>query len=483
MRGRNNSLRACWEGCLVAIPVIAVMTAVLLWPRPASGVNTCGPARPHDAGDFNLTIQSGGLTREYILHVPPSYKGWDPVPLVMNLHGYGSNAISQQYYSALWDRADQPEGGFIVVHPEGLAKLPEDPDSLHWNHVQFDGLWDDVAFMNDLLDEIEAMLCIDSDRVFSTGMSNGAEMSIRNACSLSARFAAIAPVAGAYYPPFSWTEPPAPWRNPAETCADTRPVPIIAFHGTDDSIVPFGESIHRPAIDNTTPDDDAMQSWAAHNGCTSGRQESPVSSEVRLVTYTGCDDGADVQLYIVDGGGHTWPGAFDLPLLGYTTHEISATDLMLDFFEAHPMPGAPETKLPPPGDLDGDGCANRQETGPDPQLGGQRDYRNFWDFYDTPDADGVKDKVVNIFDVFRVADRFLANDAGAAGTPADPDRNTDPLTVLTEANGGPGPNDYHPGFDHSDQVGENTWEDGPPDGTINIFDVFRVASQYLHRCT
>ncbi len=140
---------------------------------------------------------------------------------------------------------------------------------------------------------------------------------------------------------------------------------------------------------------------------------------------------------------------------------------------------------PSPVDSDRDGCTNDREVGPksNAQQGGGRSPSNFWDFYDTPDADGVKDKVVNIFDVFRVADRFLANDAGAEGTPADPDRYTDPLTVLTEANGGPGPNDYHPAFDHSGQVGENTWEDGPPDGTINIFDVFRVASQYLHRCT
>ncbi len=135
-------------------------------------------------------------------------------------------------------------------------------------------------------------------------------------------------------------------------------------------------------------------------------------------------------------------------------------------------------------DSDGDGCSDARELQPKANVtsGGGRNPFWYWDFFDTPNADGVYDKVVNIFDVFRVADRFLANDAGAAGTTADPDRNTDPRTVLTEANGGPGPTDYHPGFDHSDPVGKNSWEDGAPDGTINIFDVFRVAAQYLNNC-
>jgi polyhydroxybutyrate depolymerase len=338
---------------------IAVWLCIAGAPLPVSGEDFCDPARPHASGTTVETISAPEGTRSYRLHVPPSYTGADPVPLVLDLHGYTSNAIEQQYYSGLWERADQPGGGFVVVIPEGLPEVPGVPDSQHWNHVQFGGLQDDVAFLSDLLDEMEATLCIDPNRIFSTGMSNGGEMSIRLACSLSSRIAAIAPVAGAYYPPFTLTEPPAPWQNSAETCADTRPMPVIAFHGTDDFEVPFeggldaGGFDYRLALDNTTPDDDVMQAWAAHNGCTSGRQESTVTSEVRLVTYTGCDDGADVLLYIVDGGGHTWPGSFDLPPLGYTTQDISATDLMLEFFQLHPMPGASEptptpTSPPPP---------------------------------------------------------------------------------------------------------------------------------------
>jgi hypothetical protein len=193
--------------------------------------------------------------------------------------------------------------------------------------------------MTSVLDALEAQLCIDQNSVFSTGMSNGAIMSVRLACSLSSRIAAIAPVAGAYYPPDALNI------NPAEMCPDKRPVPMIAFHGTADTVVPFngglggmsGTTNFRLPLDTTMPVENVMGDWSTHNGCASGRQESQVSTEVRLVQYTACTSGAVVQLYAVDGGGHTWPGAIDVPRLGYTTHQISATDLIWAFFAAHPF--------------------------------------------------------------------------------------------------------------------------------------------------
>ncbi|MDP3767278.1 MAG: hypothetical protein Q8S13_04635, partial [Dehalococcoidia bacterium] len=137
---------------------------------------------------------------------------------------------------------------------------------------------------------------------------------------------------------------------PGETCSDTRAVPVIAFHGTADAIVPFAggpggipgfQTNFRLPIDDATPAEDVMSDWAQHDGCASGRQESQVSNQVRLIRYETCTDGAVVDLYAVDGGGHTWPDAVDIPGLGKTTHEINATDLMWTFFQAHPM-GAPK---------------------------------------------------------------------------------------------------------------------------------------------
>ena len=117
------------------------------------------------------------------------------MPLVFNWHGLDSTASDQQLYSELPAKAD--EAGFILVAPQGLG------DPAHHNFTKSVAGVDDVAFTGDMLDELEAELCIDSARVYSTGYSNGAQMSVRLACNLSERIAAVAPVAGAYSPPFT----------------------------------------------------------------------------------------------------------------------------------------------------------------------------------------------------------------------------------------------------------------------------------------
>jgi polyhydroxybutyrate depolymerase len=283
---------------------------------PASTQADCTPARSHEPGNFPGTLTSGGLERQYILHVPTSYTGDDATPLVVNLHGHGSNAAEQAVYSGLPVKAE--EEGFIVVTPQGTGAEP------HWNFTTVEaGVPNDVAFISDLLDTLESELCIDPSRVYAAGISNGAAMTVTLGCFLSDRIAAIAPVAGLFFFP---------------GCPSIRPVSVIAFNGTDDKLVPFeggpvGDSGLRVA-----PVEDSVQQWAEHNACASGPQDERVSDHVRLRRYDDCAQGATVELYAVEGGGHTWPGAaIDIPL-GATTHEISATDLMWAFFEAHPRP-------------------------------------------------------------------------------------------------------------------------------------------------
>ena len=171
-------------------------------------------------------------------------------------------------------------------------------------------------------------------------MSNGAQMSVRLACDLSDRIAAIAPVAGSYFPPAFVQIPGEPG------CDAARPVPVIAFHGTADSVInsravrsacaiPFDT---RPIETSVIPD------WAAHNGCDASPVSERVSEHVRVVRYDGCD--ADVELYVVDGGRHEWPGATGGPGGAPEADEISANDLMWDFFEAHALAG--ESSFTPP---------------------------------------------------------------------------------------------------------------------------------------
>jgi polyhydroxybutyrate depolymerase len=436
----------------------------------------CFPGKPHASGSTNETVSiTGQGTRRYRLHIPPSYNGADRVPLVLAFHGLGSNGLQTELYSALSAFSDAGPG-FVVVYPEGMTN---GFGQQFWQFVP-SASPNDVLFTSELLDALDAQLCINTDYVFSTGISNGAIMSSRLACSLSSRIAAIAPVAGAYYPPLFST-------FSGEDCPDTRPVPFLSFHGTDDSTIPYnggpglnGADFRLPQ-DNTTPDEDVTNDWALHNGCTGSRAETQIDTEVRLIEYGSCMDGADVQHYAIDGGGHTWPGAIDIPSLGYTTHQISATSLMWDFFLAHPFAIAPDVDtdgdtIPNATDQDNDndGCSDAQEVGISQNLGGQRDSKNFWDYADMPivAASPLRDGRVRINDILAVIGRYFTNDAG--GT-APINRNSDPLSV-------PPATGYHPAFDRGGLAGPNQWNLAPPDGQILLDDVLAVVYQYFHDC-
>ena len=339
----SNRAISSWTWPVLIILLVVAVASLLpsLSGRTVEAGATCNPTRPHDAGSFDQTIESGGLTREYLLHVPPSYSGADTVPLVLNFHGLGGTAGQQAAYSGLVTKADQE--GFIVVMPQALetALVPV----RHWNIVLFptaSGEPDDLGFIADLLDVLESELCIDSARIFATGMSNGAEMTSRVACSLSDRVAAVAPVAGVYYPPLSPDIPETPGCP-----ALTRAVSLIAFHGTGDTIIPFDGGPGGVAGLQLTLrdiDDEIIPEWAALNGCGNVPVEEQVTEHVLLMRYQGCDQDATVTLYIVEGGGHQWPGV-------NAADEISATDLMWEFFQAHPFVAgepAPTPQAPTP---------------------------------------------------------------------------------------------------------------------------------------
>ena len=340
---------------LVAVTVALLLLATLSLsrPEPAFAAGSCDPLRPHATGNFpDETITTlDGLTREYILTVPSSYDGAVATPLVFNFHGFTSNAPDQDLYSQLPQTAEAE--GFILVTPQGTLNAD---GFTHWNSSQLpDPEPDDVAFISELLTSLQSQLCIDAARVFSTGISNGGGMSSQLACSLPDRIAAIAPVAGVSF---------------FESTCSPRPVPVIAFHGTEDLLISLGP------IENTV-----IPAWATHNGCGGPVEQDPVppTAGVRLTRYDGCDEDATVELYVIfdvdtgtagdQGGGHTWPGStFVLPpdfkaLLGQTTLEISANDLMWDFFLAHPHPLLPKIVGGVFTDLDGAQAGMPLETG------------------------------------------------------------------------------------------------------------------------
>lgn len=283
--------------------------------RPAPG---CSPARPAPAGMSARTITSQGQTRTYQLYVPASYTGRKPVPVVFNFHGFASSASQQLVYGDFRPRADKD--GFVIVAPDGQGS----PRHFNLGPIQLaGGGTDDVAFTVELLDSVSRELCVDADRVYAAGMSNGGAMSLALACLASDRFAAVGPVAVmAYLAP----------------CDVARPVPVAGFVGDADPIIPFnGGTVNCCGNPAVPPAPQSAQQWATHNGCDATPTEERVGEHVVRRSWRGCRGGADVDFYVVEGGGHTWPGTkAKVSFLGRTATDVSAVDVLADFFARHP---------------------------------------------------------------------------------------------------------------------------------------------------
>jgi polyhydroxybutyrate depolymerase len=269
-------------------------------------------------------ITAGGVERAYELDVPKSYDGTKPYAIVFGLHAL---TVSYKFIPSMvgFDMTDQYH--FIGVAPSGRLN----GTTPFWMAAPTSDNYD-VAFIGQLLDELEATLCIDTKRVFSTGMSNGAQMSSLLACRMPDRITAIAPVSGEEF---------------LEPC-DGTPVAIMAFHGRADPILPYkGGGLNATNIANSNywkgkvpagmpaplGIDASMRLWARHNHCDPKFNEERVAPHVRRRTWQHCD--AATVLYVVDGAGHSWPGqpmaAFE-DQFGPGTTEIDATDLMYKFF-------------------------------------------------------------------------------------------------------------------------------------------------------
>jgi len=270
----------------------------------------------------NGTMVSSGVERGYLLHVPRSYVRTRPTPLVISLHGAGGWPVLQRELSR-WNRLAD-EHGFLVVYPSGI----ESAGPRIW-HMGGDALTRDVRFLSELIDRLEAAYNIEPTRIYANGISNGGGMTFVLSCTLSDRIAAVGLVSTAQFLPWSW-------------CTGRRPVPMITFQGTADPMIPY-KGGRSPIADNWFPSIPKWTaSWAQRNGCGRNPVESVVASDVTRIEYPDCKGGADVVLYRVEGGGHTWPGGEPLPewFAGKTSNGVDATRRMWEFFREHPLASA-----------------------------------------------------------------------------------------------------------------------------------------------
>ena len=255
------------------------------------------------------SFEHDGATRNYRLHLPPQYIRGGVIPLVLNPHGRGSNALEQELYSQMNAVADRE--GFAVCYPDGTNR--------EWNvGWSFGTRADDVGFLLRLIDTLQTNYDLSASRTYSCGMSNGGFMSYELACRVPERFAAIGSVTGGMVP------------GRRATCRIDIAMPVMQIHGTADPVVPYNGSFINDPIDTTAA------FWARRNDCEPNALAEDIPDRradgftSTRYTYVACRDRAEVQLIAVLGGRHTWPGgAVDL---GGTTYDFSASEELWAFF-------------------------------------------------------------------------------------------------------------------------------------------------------
>ncbi len=240
--------------------------------------------------------------RPFALKVPVNYDVDTPTPLVVLLHGYGSDADEALTYFQMRTAAD--EFGFLLASPNGATNLS---NARYWNATDaccgfnVSSVSDDVAYLTSVINNVETSHNVDSNQIFIIGHSNGGFMAHRMACDLSNKIAAIVSLAGA-----SWNDP--------SRCVPAEPVSILQVHGDLDDTVFFegGGNLGNlyPSARNT------VTNWATKNNCTGALLDSGINidleidiagSETRVERFTNCPDNGEVELWTILGGSHV-PG-------------------------------------------------------------------------------------------------------------------------------------------------------------------------------
>lgn len=286
------------------------------------------------AEDELRKLEHDGHTRTYLLHIPERAAG-HPAPLVIALHGGFGTGAAMAKLTGLRKIADRE--GFVVAFPDGLYRNWNDGRVAEASHTHR-AKTDDVGFIDAMIDRISAEVRIDAKRVFLTGISNGAIFSHTYAALRANRVAAIAPVVGGIAVPF------------AEHFQPQSPVSVLIIQGADDPLVPYdggaisgrrrGEIIStRLAVekwreaDHCMPTDPVMERLPdtdPEDGCQTVRSR-----------WSPCAEHSEIELYRLEGGGHTWPGGAQyLPrmFIGSVCRDFDASEVIWQFFARHARP-------------------------------------------------------------------------------------------------------------------------------------------------
>ncbi|QSB12774.1 alpha/beta fold hydrolase [Natronosporangium hydrolyticum] len=287
-----------WSLALLSLPLLLGACGAPSDPEQApTEPPPTSPAEPLPTRGETVTVDLAD--RPFPLHVPGVYDPAEPAPLVVLLHGFQADGMTQEAYFRL--TAESERRGFLYAVPDGSLGQA---DVRFWNAspacCDFGGTGvDDSGYLRDLLDRVTAEYSVDHTRVYLVGHSNGGFMAYRAACDHASEITAIVSLAGAAI-------------DPAD-CAPERPVSVLQIHGTEDDTIRFdgGANLGRPypSVEQT------LAQWREHNSCSAQTADSPdldldlglPGEETAVTSYPDCAEQSRVELWRIEGGGHVPP--------------------------------------------------------------------------------------------------------------------------------------------------------------------------------
>lgn len=277
-------------------------------------------------GDYRYSLEHGGRTRLYLVHVPPGYRGDTAAPLLLSLHGGGGSMDYMARDENYGQLSHAARAGQVLVFPNGISRFRSGMLAT-WNAgaccgAARDENVDDVGFIRVVLERVMGQLNIDRQRVYATGMSNGAMMAYRLACEMPELIRAIAPVAGT---------------DNTLSCAPGQPVSVLHIHARNDTHVLYEggagpDSVDRAQVTDYRSVPASVARWVAFNGCQRSPQRVLETDGAWCELYTPCRNGARVQLCVTERGGHSWPGGVKRTRGEAATQVLSANEVMWAFF-------------------------------------------------------------------------------------------------------------------------------------------------------
>jgi polyhydroxybutyrate depolymerase len=317
-------------------------------------------------------IEVNEVTRHFVVHLPNGYKADQRYPVVILFHSRNQQPDDMERITHFNQLADKD--GVIAIYPTaaqgqwnlGVRAEQQQSAPRRYGRRGFgfpggggggypgggggnsggedggqgsDGSRhrqeppDDVAFVEQILDQIALKYSLDVHRVYATGLGDGGFMALRVGCNLSDRVAAVAAV-GANFPK-------------TMTCLPSRAVPALFIDGTEDPVVPYSGGTYKPRRIPVLSAEDSAKTWAKFDRCGEKPAQDKIpplqkgSKETKTYTYGGCQEGAQVVLYSIKDGGNTWPGGEIYTTekeVGKTSNAIDADEAIWSFFSKTKLP-------------------------------------------------------------------------------------------------------------------------------------------------